>query len=332
MHERSPFAFPSEEAELYDRQIRLWGMHSQEILCQSKALFLGFGSTQAEICKNITLAGMNYVCIIDWVTVQPQNAVSHLFLNLNTSVGLNRALASKEGILELNPFLQIDTVAVSENTTEILNCLKKQTNQISFDIVVASGLNYQTLCEANKICRYIEDEYELSRPRKRKKKQTSFIIVECLGMQSFVFFDITNQLYTTPASKPSGLTEHLDYVDFESFLNTTRVGSEVSNIYWIIRGIYNMEKSMQRMVRLGDDLSQLEFELQQTRENTNFCSVAEFIKYRNCEINPICAIIGGLVGQEIIKILVDATVPPIQNFYYFEAITGKDRIDKIGCI
>jgi molybdopterin/thiamine biosynthesis adenylyltransferase len=78
-----------EEAQLYDRQLRLWGVQSQQRLQQSKVVIIGLSAVQSEIAKNIVLAGLNEISIIDWVVVEPRHTVPHLFLDPKTSVGQN---------------------------------------------------------------------------------------------------------------------------------------------------------------------------------------------------------------------------------------------------
>lgn len=54
----------SNEAALYDRQIRLWGVKAQNQLKNSRTLVVGLNALGAELCKNIVLAGLN-VSVLD---------------------------------------------------------------------------------------------------------------------------------------------------------------------------------------------------------------------------------------------------------------------------
>lgn len=85
----SESALSSEETQLYDRQLRLWGVQSQQRLQASKVAMIGMNAVQSEIAKNIILAGLNELTIFDWVTVEPQHCVPHLFLDPRTAVGQN---------------------------------------------------------------------------------------------------------------------------------------------------------------------------------------------------------------------------------------------------
>ncbi|VDP99485.1 unnamed protein product [Trichobilharzia regenti] len=82
-------AITEEEAELYDRQIRLWGVESQNRLKQSKILLLGMNALAAEIAKNIVLAGISSLTIID--DKQRSDAVISRTQDLNPMVKVQSA-------------------------------------------------------------------------------------------------------------------------------------------------------------------------------------------------------------------------------------------------
>jgi len=59
-----------EEAKVYDRQIRLWGVEAQQRMRSSKILLMGhIAGTAIEIAKNLVLAGVGAVVLSDNSTV-----------------------------------------------------------------------------------------------------------------------------------------------------------------------------------------------------------------------------------------------------------------------
>lgn len=91
---------------IYDRQIRLWGADAQKRIGDSKVLFLGFGAVNVELCKNLVLAGFSAtVCDCGCVT---QESLGHNFFVEDGDVGKNVASASAPGVRELNPFATVD--------------------------------------------------------------------------------------------------------------------------------------------------------------------------------------------------------------------------------
>jgi len=89
-----------EEAAIYDRQIRLWGVEAQRRLRSSRILFCGFRGLNAEICKNLVLGGVS-VTIQDAEAVLEEDLGANFFLKpdavgSNVSAGCQRAQARRD--------------------------------------------------------------------------------------------------------------------------------------------------------------------------------------------------------------------------------------------
>lgn len=54
-----------DEVSLYDRQIRLWGLKAQERMRNSRILAINITGLQAEVLKNIVLAGIGHLTLMD---------------------------------------------------------------------------------------------------------------------------------------------------------------------------------------------------------------------------------------------------------------------------
>src|SRR5690606_3064852 len=82
-----------EEADRYDRQIRLWGLAAQQKLRETRVLLHGFTATCAELCKNIVLAGVQSVTVNDPKLTTAKDLAAHLFLDID-SIGKSVRLPS----------------------------------------------------------------------------------------------------------------------------------------------------------------------------------------------------------------------------------------------
>jgi len=133
------------ENELYDRQIRLWGLESQKRLRTAKILIAGLCGLGAEITKNIILSGVNSVKLLDDKSVTEADFCSQ-FLAARDSLNTNRAEASLERARALNPM--VDISADKEP-------LKKKTLEFfaQFDVVVVNGETNEELLRIDTICR-----------------------------------------------------------------------------------------------------------------------------------------------------------------------------------
>ena len=54
-------------------------------------------------------------------------------------------------------------------------------------------------------------------------------------------------------------------------------------------------------------------------------AVADLARTAGTEISPICAVTGGMLGQEIIK-AISAKNEPFNNWFFFDGISGNGRV------
>ncbi|XP_056139739.1 SUMO-activating enzyme subunit 1 isoform X2 [Lampris incognitus] len=106
MIEKEDPIISEEEAAQYDRQIRLWGLDAQKRLRGSRVLLVGLGGLGAEVAKNLILAGVKGVTLLDHEQVTV-NSCRAQFLVPVTAQGKNRAQASLERAQYLNPMVEV---------------------------------------------------------------------------------------------------------------------------------------------------------------------------------------------------------------------------------
>jgi molybdopterin/thiamine biosynthesis adenylyltransferase len=69
-----------DEAALYDRQLRLWGVEAQNRMRNSSVLIYSFRGVAAEITKNIVLAGVGNVTLLDEKNVEEMDLGANYFV------------------------------------------------------------------------------------------------------------------------------------------------------------------------------------------------------------------------------------------------------------
>ncbi|VDK76985.1 unnamed protein product [Cylicostephanus goldi] len=119
----------------YDRQLRLWGEEGQNSIARTSVCVLGSSALGTEILKNLVLAGVHSVCIVDSAFVQTPDLGQNFFLK-KSDVGRPRADATIEYLKELNPSVQCDSLLLSplNLTAEDLAIL------LQFHVVVGTNL------------------------------------------------------------------------------------------------------------------------------------------------------------------------------------------------
>lgn len=70
----------ADEIALYDRQIRLWGAQAQERIRSAHILLISLRALGTEIAKNLTLAGINSLTIIDDDVVTEEDLGTQYFV------------------------------------------------------------------------------------------------------------------------------------------------------------------------------------------------------------------------------------------------------------
>ncbi|XP_012666614.1 SUMO-activating enzyme subunit 1 [Otolemur garnettii] len=133
-----------EEAAQYDRQIRLWGLEAQKRLRASRVLLVGMKGLGAEIAKNLILAGVKGLTMLDHEQVLPEDPGAQ-FLIRTGCVGRNRAEASLERAQNLNPM-----VDVKVDTEDIEK--KPESFFTEFDAVCLTCCSRDAMVKIDQIC------------------------------------------------------------------------------------------------------------------------------------------------------------------------------------
>lgn len=135
-----------EEAALYDRQIRLWGLDAQNRLRSSKMLLVGMTPIAAEVAKNVVLAGISGLDVWDNNVVAAEDTAINFLMpveSVGKQVGLHhfplkngdyflkRSEACLQRIQALNSMVHVRSIA-ADSIEELINTLP------NYDTVIVS--------------------------------------------------------------------------------------------------------------------------------------------------------------------------------------------------
>ena len=132
-------------------QIRLWGLDAQKRLRAAKILVAGMKGLGNEVAKNLVLAGVNSMTILDHEPLTKEDSVSS-FLAPTDQVGKNRAIASLERLKLRNPM--VDILADEEN----LDAKDKKFFE-NFDVVIVTNYPKDVILKVNKLCRELDIKF-----------------------------------------------------------------------------------------------------------------------------------------------------------------------------
>ncbi|KAI9250209.1 hypothetical protein BDA99DRAFT_608508 [Phascolomyces articulosus] len=315
-----------DEAEIYDRQIRLWGLDAQQRIRNARVLIAGMRALSDEVCKNIALAGVGSITLLDHEVIKEQDLSAQFFLS-EGDIGRNRAEASANAIQLLNPRVNVivDQDDISSKPDDFFT---------SFDIV----------CLIHKgagILKRVDDI--------RRNVNKPFYAANAFGWFGYIFCDLVNHTYIKEQKtevKKSGeepkikRTTHVEeYISFEQSLHAdwSSKGKKVkrmSSLSFVIHVLfqYQQEKGSLTVNDIPDIIAKKSDYLEKMGvQDSNLLNddlLKDVVSLLDTEMAPVAAVVGGVLAQEFIKVL-SAKELPIQNWFYYSGLDGSGMIHQI---
>ncbi|KAH0495421.1 hypothetical protein TgHK011_008976 [Trichoderma gracile] len=338
-------AITADEIALYDRQIRLWGMAAQARIQNANILLITIRALANEIAKNLVLAGIGSLTVLDSAPVTEADlGAQFLLAEVDSPVGMNRAEAASAALRKLNPRVQVrvDAEGVKAKGPSYFG---------AFDVVIATDLD--------------PDSFNLINTATRLNGK-AFYAAGTHGMYGFIFSDLIEHDYVIERDLGNVATEPRQETRTRSIVNvqTKKEGPktvesvtkrELYSTWFLASDVAGLPdeyaKSRRRLRSVTPALSCLralwEFiqiqggRLPSTREDLKlFTQIAthkhkalnlpsetlrpeflrSFLQNLGSEIAPVTAILGGQLAQDVINVL-GQKQQPIQNMVIFDGTT-----------
>lgn len=137
--------YMTEKDVRYDRQLRLWGDEGQFCIERANICILGSSALASEIVKNLVLAGIRYVYIVDDASITEPDLGNNFFLE-SSDLGQTRAKVTLRYLKELNPMVKgdFDARSVQDFLSNDITSLSK------FCVVIGANLIEKTALEVSK--------------------------------------------------------------------------------------------------------------------------------------------------------------------------------------
>ncbi|XP_024041149.1 SUMO-activating enzyme subunit 1B-1 isoform X2 [Citrus clementina] len=264
-----------QETALYDRQIRVWGADAQRRLSKSHILVCGMKGTVAEFCKNIVLAGVGSLTLMD-DRVVTEEAWSANFL-----------------------------IPPDEN--------------------VYGGKTIAEVC-----CDSLKDFNPMVRVSVEK--------VDCRDSCGEIFVDLQNHKYSKQKIEET-IECQLRYPSFEEAISVPwrALPRKASKLYFALRVLEQFEEAEGRSpgeISIADLPAVLKLKKELCEANAlNASHVTDSLLERliigTREFTPVCAVVGGILGQEVIK-AISCKGEPLKNFFFFDIMDGKGVVEDVS--
>ncbi|QCD85003.1 ubiquitin-like 1-activating enzyme E1 A [Vigna unguiculata] len=376
----------AQETALYDRQIRVWGADAQRRLSKAHVLVYGMKGTVAEFCKNIVLAGVGSLTLVDDRVATEEALSSNFLIPPVEDVYGGKTLAELccNSLKDFNPMVRVsvDKGDLSSFGVEFFS---------KFDVVVVSCCSLSAKKLANDKCRKLS-------------KRVAFYAVDCRDSCGEVFVDLQDYKYSKKKQDETVECD-LKYPSFEDALSVPwrSLPKRMSKLYFAMRVIEKFEESegrsagevsiadlsavlklkkdlctaqslneshvpdtlLERLVTnatefppvcalIGGILGQFEESEGRSAGEVSIADLSAVLKLKKdlctaqslneshvpdtllerlvtnaTEFPPVCALIGGILGQEVIK-AISGKGDPLKNFFFFDVFDGKGIIEDIS--
>jgi|EP00945_MAST-04E_sp_MAST-4E-sp1_P001943 ubiquitin-like 1-activating enzyme E1 A len=312
-------ALTEREAAVYDRQIRLWGVEAQKRLQNSRVLICGFKGLGAEVAKNLSLAGFS-ISVLDAEQVQPVDLGANFFLS-SDDVGKNRAEAALPRLKELNPLVQMEALSltiaqVTEAVVQRFNCVL-----ITSNVPMEEQIRINELCRKHGVNFFAGSTYggvgvffaDLGASYTCTVKQTHQEHVREIEQSGSV------ETVEQALAEPKMLTKTLAFPDLKTSNSTPwkdlmnrRFGTP--SLYFGVQILYRFQKVVGRPAdsTKDEDWKTLCYLATDMAVEQGEADAGAFVSERvldmlwrtiGAELSPVCAVLGGIVGQEIVKVI-----------------------------
>ncbi|KAJ7696031.1 SUMO1 activating enzyme subunit [Mycena rosella] len=310
-----------EEVGRLDRQIRVWGFEAQQRL-----------GTATEVIKNIVLSGVGRLVIMDGDEVIEEDLGSGFFFR-DEDVGKKRVDAAKDRIESLNPLVTVETITAFDG----LEGPGFDATIRGVDLVCVTDWDRDGLIRINEACR---------------RQGKPFYAGGTYGVLGYIFCDLLKHDYVAPhdRSVPKEAQKNIKlsatYPPLSDALThrwsslTKRQTKDLNPaVVFAILALWEHQKVLGQLPTGPDDVAELESMAnamisaadvkKQVLETIPSDLIQTLSETARTEFSPVCAIVGGMLAQDILKTLA-ARDPPIANFFTFDGNTGAGTVCRMS--
>ncbi|TNY17219.1 hypothetical protein DMC30DRAFT_357440 [Rhodotorula diobovata] len=325
-------AITEDEAKLYDRQLRLWGAAAQARMLAARVLVAGrFRGLAVDAVKNVVLAGIGSLTLLDGDDLAEEDVGSNYFAR-EDEVGQKRVEASAPRVQALNPRVNLST-----ETDAAL--LFSEDFLAGFDLVVLTDVDAPTVLRVNDLT------------RKLGKK---LFAAASVGLDGWMFADLLSHEFIVDkhVSRAPGETtvvptkQTLAYVPLSLALEHSfasmkkRELKRTGTVLWGVLALFAAQRQANPAPIAPTASTVTEDELAQAAKKLLPAlgvsedvlpqdEITRLATLQSAEFPPSCAILGGLLGQDILN-AVGGKEEPVRNLFVFEGETGQGRVWALG--
>ncbi|OAV96446.1 hypothetical protein PTTG_26393 [Puccinia triticina 1-1 BBBD Race 1] len=297
---------------------------------RSSVLMINLRGISTEACKNIVLAGVGSITILDQNDVSPEDLGAGFFFR-EEDVGQKRVVVAKKRVNSLNP--RVNVIGL---TDDLESKIDEDGFLASFDIICLNDSRSSVIERVNSLCRRV---------------QKPFFAAASLGVHGYIFADLLDHMYLSEKEKTLDNGEirktsekrNQQFLPFDtvqkSQLNhvTPKRIKKVSPLLWASLVLFEFQSKHNVDYPEGDehasDLVKISDELLETRGVDKSLVPHDLLRQlaitSRAEFIPSCAVIGSILSQEVLNAL-GGKQAPLANFLVFDGEKCSSDIYALG--
>ncbi|KIJ26665.1 hypothetical protein M422DRAFT_785159 [Sphaerobolus stellatus SS14] len=317
-----------DEAALYDRQIRLWGLEAQQRMRNGTICMINLKGVATEVIKNIVLAGIGRLIVVDSSDVKEEDLGAGFFFR-EEDVGNKRVDAARSRIESLNPLVAVETISDVDSLdwdAVVKRC----------DIVCLTDGSSKDIAAYDERCR---------------KHNKPFYAGGSYGLSGYIFCDLLAHEYLAPdrtvsSDQAKTIKHRVQYPSLPEALqhkwqSLTKRQARHQNVELVfsIFTLWEYQKKHDTLPSASTPVEELESIagslISAAGIKPQILSIIPASQLQPLaatsqhEFSPVCAVLGGLMGQDILKAL-GGRDPPIANFFVFDGMIGSGAVSRLS--
>ncbi len=308
-------ALTDDEAKLYDRSIRLWGVEAQSRIRSASILLVGVGALNGEVAKNVALAGVQRIGLLDSAALTVAD-LGTVFTASAEHVGVPRAVAAAEFLRELNPYVRV--VVEAGDAVGRADAFWQQ-----YDFVCVSKQPWPVAEAIGAACR---------------RGGVKFYLADCHGYFGFMFADLGPAFHFSKTVELPAADKDAEKLTSRSMEQIACLSladalarqparpKRVPPLYWALlvlrnRALHGNSTAItpsNAVAVLSQTVTDRALPSADLVTPDFLVSVARGV---GIDVPCVAAVLGGILGQELVRAAA-ADDTPIQGFLLYDAFAG----------
>ena len=305
-----------EQQKVYDRQIRVWGVEAQRNLTQSRVLFAGpVTGVAAEIAKNVTLAGVGAVRLGAPGVAADAPAANFLVdaAQRARGGGFSAAQACVETLAAMNPMVSVEAV----DSAAVLSSVEEYTAVVATRLSVAEASALAAAC---------------------RSAGTMLFVVDVRGGYGEAICDLgAKHTFSEPKKEMKDGEELIEWneatIEYPSLERAFSgpwkdLPRKISPCFGAMRAVGGAEAAAEiGPGGLPADACTAEAAAAAAKtagfdKQPVLDAAASVMAAAGVELSPVCAVVGGIVAQELVK-AVSKKGRTMENAFFFDSEEGR---------